>query len=191
MSEARPFIFWALLFFGLGAGGPSTTGSRPFRCIIFFHSFVSLPTTHFLQKTIMLFPPLPPHVHRLFCGVCDSLEASRAWWIRRRSKSRSSTDEADAASTCADQDGDIAEETIVYYDNPTLNLTAHSCNPQSASSRRGPQQVTFNPFIMVNDGRNLSHVLRASDIEDELLQLTGNPQAPFDDDESLSSLESI
>ena len=56
--------------------------------------------------------------------------------------------------------------------------------------RRG-SQVTFNPFIMVNDGRNLSHVLLPSDIEDELLQLTGNPQAPFDDDESLPSLESV
>ena len=49
---------------------------------------------------------------------------------------------------------------------------------------------------MVNDGRNLSHVLHVNDpslssIEDELLQLTGNPQAPFDDDESLLSLESV
>ena len=141
------------------------------------HSFVSLPTIHSNSnsKATMRFPPLPPHVHRLFCGVCDSLDASRTWWNRRRSKS--STDETDDAgrSTCADQDRDVTEETtrIVYYDNP-----------QSTLGRRG-SQVMFNPFIMVNDGRNLSHVLLPSDIEDELLQLTGNPQAPFDDDESL------
>ena len=136
----------------------------------------------------MRFPPLPPHVHRLFCGVCDSLDASRTWWNRRRSKSSTDETDDDGGSTCGDQGGDVAEETIVYYDNPALNLTVRRRNPQE----RPQVHVSFNPFIMVNDGRNnLSHVLLPSDIEDELLQLTGNPQAPFDDDESLPSLESV
>ena len=145
---ARPFICQRPFYFlGWGRGwGPQYTYAfsmhhlaLPFcSSIPSIHSSLYRPPL-FLQKTIMLFPPLPPHVHRLFCGVCNSLEASRAWWNRRRRKS--STDERDTATTCVDQDGDIAEEAIVYYDNPALNSMLHPRNPQSGLSRRGPQQV--------------------------------------------------
>ena len=144
--------------------------------------------------TTMLFPPLPPNVHSLLCGFCDSLGASRAWWNRRRSKS--SSDEADAASTitCAGQDSDIAQETIAYYDNPALGLTMYRRNSHEPLARRVTHVGPHGTFIV--DGHNLSHAFFVNDpsltpIENELLQLTGNPQAPFDDDESLPSLESV
>ena len=148
----------------------------------------------FIQKTTMLFPPLPPNVHSLLCGFCDSLGASRAWWNRRRSKS--SSDEADAASTitCAGQDSDIRQETIAYYDNPALGLTMYRRNSHEPLARRVTHVGPRGTFIV--DGRNLSHAFFANDplltpIENELLQLTGNPQAPFDDDGTLPSLESV
>ena len=146
----------------------------------------------------MPFPPLPPNVHSLLCGFCDSLEASRAWWIHRRSKS--STDETDAAITCAGQDGDIAvaEETIVYNDSPASGLTMYRRNSHAPLARR---VIRIGPRLSRDDVRRgrlrpLPHVLLGNEpsltpIENELLELTGNPQAPFDDDESLPSLESV
>lgn len=183
----------------------SRSGST-FRCMLPSSQAIHLPrpshldphsSDHTTTTNNMPFPPLPPQVHSLLCGFCDSLDASRAWWSALR-QSRSGTDESDSdIGTCAGQDGDIGEETISYFDNPASGLAVCRRSYHAPLARRvhvthvGPRGT----FIVV-DGRNLSRVLHVNGpslapVENELLQITGNPQAPFDDDESLPSLESV
>ena len=143
----------------------------------------------------MLFPPLPPQVHSLLCGFCDSLDVSREWWSRRRSKSRTDETDAGRVGTCAGQEGVMSGETTVYFDNPALSLTMHRRSYHAPLARRVTHVGPRGTFIIV-DGRNLSRALHVNGpslapVENELLQITGNPQAPFDDDESLPSLESV
>jgi len=91
--------------------------------------------------------------------------------------------------------------TIVHSDRLSSNATRSSrdCTLHYYSAHLTFRRVAHaGPHIFfIVDGRrrNFHYVLndasQTTPVANELLQLTGNPQAPFDDDESLPSLEPI
>ena len=136
----------------------------------------------------MPFPPLPSHVQTLICGVCDSLNAVNCLGCRRcdrRSRRSSATryqrGRNESGNNAQDATGTESARAGGHHD---LTGGAIFVDNQYAAPVRYPNR-TFNPFTP----EQIAY-LRESATRD-MLKLTGNPQVPFDDDESLPSLESM
>jgi hypothetical protein len=133
-------------------------------------------------------PPLPSHVHSLLCGVCDSLSVRICTGCRWCDRRRSSATRYQRGRNESGNNVQGANETESAGAGGHHDLTGGAIfvDNQSAAPAQYPNRTfTFNPLTPEQ-----IFYLRESATRD-MLKLTGNPQAPFDDDESMPSLESV
>ena len=144
-----------------------------------------------IRKHLMPFPPRPSHVHSLLCGVCDSLSvricAGCRWCDRRRSSgaTRYQRGRNERRGNTAAQGGNETQSAGAGGQHDLTGGAIFVDNQSTAPAQYPNRTFTFNPLTP----EQIAY-LRESATRD-MLKLTGNPQAPFDDDESLPSLESV